>query len=151
VRIENSLIGVDDMPHSNENVPGHGPIWKLGNGVYLPGATGNWNGISAQLQIHDTIIRVDSRPAEGSLGLPSYHPNSLDTTLDRIPYLDWETEGTCSNNIVVDINNVLTPVEKATYENTGCFEIQTDLTDWHTRVALWETEHPELADPALAG
>lgn len=141
VRITNTLVQMESMPDSESGVPGHGPIWKLGAGLHL-------NGISPMLAVHNTIIRVDQRPAgSAKLGIPRYSPEPDTPPNDRISYMDTED---CSDNTLVWTGptsgpGAITQDEIDSYEETGCWTVlmgQAGIDAWNARVDAWLDAHP---------
>jgi hypothetical protein len=136
VKVTNSLIRMEAMPHVFEGTaPGHGPIWKMGNGL-----TGGRTGISPTLSIHNTIIRADQLPAHGHLNIPKYD-HDTDSNTPMISYLD---PANCSNNTIVwlgDEEDMSTEDWEASYPSS-CFEVVTDVSVWNDAVAAWNATHP---------
>jgi hypothetical protein len=136
VVITNSLVRMEAMPFDDDGGPGHGPIWKLGNGLYTGGPART--GISPRLEVRNVMIRVSQRPSQGgSLGLPSYDHDG-DAGTQAVPYFD---PADCSDNVLILSGPVtLTAAEQASYDAAGCFTILRGAAGsdaWNAAVAAW--------------
>jgi hypothetical protein len=137
VVITNTLVRLEAMPFDDDGGPGHGPIWKLGSGLYTGGAART--GISPRLEVRNVMIRVGQRPSQGgTLELPSYDHDGDPGTPDR-PYLD---PADCSDNVLILAGTAtLTADEQASYDAAGCFTILRGIAGtaaWQEAVAAWE-------------
>ena len=136
VVITNSLVRLEVMPFDSDGFPGHGPIWKLGNGLYTGGEPRT--GISPGLELRKVMIRVDHRPTQGGLGLPTYDDDT-DPATPPVPYFE---PANCSDNVLVLAGAAtLTAAEQASYDVAGCFTIlrgSAGAGAWNATVAAWE-------------